>query len=334
MSAADPPGDAPLLIDGLQYANWSRAIFEQMRRGGVSAVHVTIAYWEGCRETLSNVGHWNRRFAEHSDLIVPAHSAADLRRAREAGKTAIIYGFQNCSPIEDDIDLVEVFHALGVRFMQLSYNNQSPLATGCYEQNDPGITRFGKQVIAEMNRVGMVIDMSHSAERSTLEAIELSRRPIAISHANPASWAPALRNKSDRVLTALARSGGILGLSLYPFHLKDHSACTLEAFCEMVARTVDSMGIEQVAIGSDLCQDQPDSVVEWMRNGRWSRATDFGEGSGANPGWPKPVPWFGSNLDFRGIAGALAGLGFAPPEVARIMGANWLRFFEQGFTPE
>jgi len=329
-----PAADPPLLIDGLQYANWSRAIFEQMQRGGVGAVHVTIAYWEGCRETLSNIGHWNRRFAQYPDLIVPAHNASDVRRAHAAGKTAIVYGFQNCSPIEDDIDLVEVFHALGVRFMQLSYNNQSPLATGCYEREDPGITRFGKQVIAEMNRVGMVIDMSHSAERSTLEAIELSRRPIAISHANPASWAPALRNKSDKVLTALARSGGILGLSLYPFHLKDYSACTLEAFCEMVARTVELMGIERVAIGSDLCQGQPDSVVEWMRNGRWSRATDFGEGSSASPGWPDPVPWFGSNLDFHGIAAGLAAHGFAAPEVERIMGSNWLEFFERSFTSE
>jgi membrane dipeptidase len=120
---------------------------------------------------------------------------------------------------------------LGARFMQLSYNNQSLLATGCYEAEDPGITRMGKQVIKEMNRVGLVIDMSHSAERSTLKAIEISERPIAITHANPASWHPALRNKSDTVLKALTESGGMLGFSLYPHHLKDKSACTLESFC-------------------------------------------------------------------------------------------------------
>lgn len=198
-------------------------------------------------------------------------NAEDIRVAKRDGRTAIIFGCQNCSPIEDDIGLVEVLHQLGIRFMQLSYNNQSLLATGCYESDDPGITRMGKQVIREMNRVGLVVDMSHSAERSTLEAIELSKRPIAITHANPSTWHPALRNKSEKVLKALAESGGMLGFSLYPHHLKDSSDCTLESFCEMIASTAEFMGVQHLGFGSDLCQDQPDSVVEWMRNGSWTR---------------------------------------------------------------
>jgi membrane dipeptidase len=123
---------------------------------------------------------------------------------------------------------VEILHTLGLRFMQLSYNNQSLLATGCYEAEDPGLTRMGREVIAEMNRVGLVVDMSHSAERSTLEAMEVSQRPIAITHANPAFWHPARRNKSDTVLRALAETGGMLGFSLYPHHLKGGSDCTLQ----------------------------------------------------------------------------------------------------------
>jgi microsomal dipeptidase-like Zn-dependent dipeptidase len=109
---------------------------------------------------------------------------------RLAPPTGIVFGAQNCSPIEDDVGLVEIVHDLGLRFMQLSYNNQSLLATGCYEAEDPGLTRMGRQVVKEMNRVGLVVDMSHSAERSTLEAIEASERPIAITHANPAFWHP------------------------------------------------------------------------------------------------------------------------------------------------
>ncbi len=326
-----PP--APCIVDGLQYPGWDRRLFEEMRAGGACAVHVTIAYWETCRETLCNIGRWNRWFERHHDLIMPARTAEDVERARDKNRTGIVFGFQNCSPIEDDIDLVGIFHALGVRFMQLSYNNQSLLATGCYEAEDPGITRFGRQVIREMNRVGMVVDMSHSAERSTLEAIEISERPIAITHANPAAWAPALRNKSDTVLRALAESGGMLGLSLYPFHLKDHSACRLEDFCDMVARTCDVMSVEHVGIGSDLCRGHDDAVVAWMRNGRWSRETDYGEGSREAPGWPDPVPWFRSSLDFPNIASGLKARGFVPQEIERIMGGNWLRFFAGSFGP-
>ncbi|MEZ5593499.1 MAG: membrane dipeptidase [Gammaproteobacteria bacterium] len=325
--------DKPVIIDGLQYCNWSREIFQQMREGGVDCVHVTICYWENFRETVTNISRWHRLFEQHADLIRPVKTAADVRSAQMEGRTGIVFGFQNCSPIEDDIGLVQVLHELGARFMQLSYNNQSLLATGCYEAEDPGITRMGKEVIKEMNRVGLVIDMSHSAERSTLEAIELSERPIAITHANPAFWFPALRNKSDTVLRALAGSGGMIGFSLYPHHLKGKSQCRLEDFCAMVAQAAELLGIAHIGIGSDLCQGQPDSVVEWMRNGRWTRTVDYGEGSQGNAGFPPQPEWFRDNRDFSTLAAGLRKVGFSVSDVDRIMGRNWLDFFERSFVP-
>lgn len=325
--------DMTMLIDGLQYANWSEKIFRQMREGGVDAVHVTICYHEMFRETVANIEQWNRWFETYPDLICHAKTGDDVRTAKAAGKTAIIFGFQNCSPIEDDIGLIEICHSLGARFMQLTYNNQSLLATGCYEAEDTGLTRFGKQAVKEMNRVGLVIDMSHSAERSTLDAIEFSTRPIAITHANPHSWHPGLRNKSDTVLKALSDAGGMLGFSMYPHHLKGGPECTLTSFCEMIARTADLMGVDHIGIGSDLCQDQPDSIVEWMRVGRWSKEIDYGEGSKDNAGFPPQPPWFGDNRDFGNIAMGLNDMGFGEDETAKVMGGNWLRFFDENFSP-
>ena len=321
------------IIDCLQYSNWSKKTFEQMNQGNVSAVHVTICYHEDFRETVENVSKWNERFQEFDQHIFHGQYASDIDLARESGRTAIFYGFQNCSPIEDDIGLVEVWHQLGARFMQLSYNNQSLLATGCYEANDPGITRMGKQVIKEMNRVGMVVDMSHSAHRSTLEAIDLSQRPIAITHANPASWHNALRNKPDEVLTALAQNGGMLGFSMYPHHLRNKSDCTLDDFCDMIKRAADVMGVDHIGFGSDLCQDQPDSVVEWMRNGTWTKDKDFGEGSASAPGFPAQPEWFKDNRDFPGIIDALKQHGFSQEEAAKIAGGNWYRFYADSFVP-
>lgn len=324
----------PYRIDGLQYANWSEKIFRQLREGGVDGVHVTIAYHETFRETVANIEQWNRWFERYPELIMPGRWAEDLQKARDSQRTAVFFGFQNPSPMEDDIGLVEILHTLGARFMQLSYNNQSLLASGCYEAEDPGITRMGKQVIREMNRVGLVVDMSHSAERSTLEAIELSSRPIAITHANPAFWMPALRNKSDTVLKALGESGGMLGFSLYPHHLQAKSNCTLESFCQMIAHTAELMGVEHLGIGSDLCQDQPDSVVEWMRVGRWSKQMDYGEGSASHPGFPPMPHWFQDNRHFDNIEAGLRQVGFSDTDVASIMGENWRRFFATSFTPE
>ena len=173
-------------------------------------------------------------------MIFQGFTAQDIAIARATGRTAVFFGAQNPSCIEDDIGLVEVLHRLGLRFMQLTYNNQSLLATGCYESEDTGLTRMGREVVTEMNRVGMVVDMSHSAERSTLAAVEHSSRPITITHANPTFWHPARRNKSDTVISALAQTGGMLGFSLYPHHLNGGSACSLDDFCTMIARTADA----------------------------------------------------------------------------------------------
>ncbi|WP_273485836.1 membrane dipeptidase [Lentibacter algarum] len=321
-------------IDNLQYANWSEKIFRQMREGGLDAVHVTIAYHENFRETVLNMEQWNRWFEQFPDLIVQGRSAADVRHAHETGRTAIFFGFQNPSPIEDDIGLVEILHDLGARFMQLTYNNQSLLATGCYEDEDTGLTRMGKQVVREMNRVGLVVDMSHSADRSTIEAADFSERPIAITHANPHAWQPALRNKRDEVIRAVTSNGGMLGFSLYPHHLKDKSACTLASFCQMIADTAEKFGAEHLGIGSDLCQDQPDSVVEWMRVGRWTKEIDYGEGSAAAPGFPPMPDWYQDNRDFGNIAQGLADVGFSQAEIEGVMGDNWLRFYEHNFGPK
>ena len=322
-----------MLIDGLQYANWSEKIFRQMRMGGVDAVHVTISYHENFRETVLNIEKWNRWFEQFPDLIFQGFTGDDVRLARETSRTAIFFGFQNPSPIEDDIGLVEVLHRLGARFMQLTYNNQSLLATGCYEDDDTGLTRMGREVVTEMNRVGLVVDMSHSAERSTLEAIEHSSRPIAITHANRYSWHAAKRNKSDTVLRALGETGGMLGFSIYPHHLEGGSDCTLDSFCGMIIDTADLMGVDHVAIGTDLCQDQPDSVVEWMRVGRWTKKIDYGEGSAAAPGFPPMPTWWQDNRHFGSISDGLTKLGMSSEDTAKVMGGNWLRFFDEGFGP-
>ena len=315
-------------IDNLQYCNWSRDIFLINREAGLNAVHVTLVYHEDYDEFLQRVKEWDRFFEENSDLIFLGKTFEDITKAQSDNKTAIFFGFQNCSPIEDDINLIEKVYEHGCRFMQLTYNNQSLLATGCYEKNDSGVTNFGREAIKEMNRVGIVVDMSLSAEKSTLDAIEISEKPIAITHANPSFWHQALRNKSDFLLKKLSESGGILGLSLYSHHLKDGTNCKLESFCEMVAKTAEIMEVKNIGIGSDLCLNQPDSVVEWMRNGTWSKSTNYGEGSKKKPGFPKQPDWFLDARGFNNLESGLKKIGFNKQEVEGILGNNWFNFYK------
>jgi membrane dipeptidase len=314
-----------IVIDGLEYSNWDRAVFAELKAGGVTAVHATAVYWEDARQTLALFADWNRRFREHADLIRPAWSGEDIRAAKREGRIAFILGAQNCSPIEQDLGLVEIFRRLGLAVMQLTYNNQSPLGGGCYEAVDSGLTRFGREVLREMNRVGMIADLSHSGEKTTLDAIVHSSRPICISHANPNFFHENIRNKSETVLRALGESGGMLGFSLYPLHIGG-AGRSLADFTAMVARTAELMGVEHIGIGTDTVRNWPNSVLEWMRSGRWTW-------SHATPQWPEWPSWFKSPADFGNLTAALLERGFSHQDIARIMGENWLNFFDSGLKP-
>ena len=316
-------------IDNLQYCNWSKEIFEINHEANLDAVHATICYHEDYDELQINIELWKKYFENYSSLIFQGFNSKDIEKAKQENKTAIFFGLQNCSPIEDNIEYVEVLKKQGVLFMQLTYNNQSLLATGCYEEKDAGITRMGREVIKEMNRVKMIIDMSHSAELSTLEAIEISQEPIVVSHANPSFWHKGLRNKSDTILKELNDSGGMIGFSIYPHHLKGASECTLDSFCEMVAETTKKISVKQIGIGSDLCIRHPDSIVEWMRNGTWTKTKDFGEGSSNNPGFPPQPSWFEDARGFSNLERGLRKVGFNEEETRDILGNNWYNFYRK-----
>ena len=269
---------------------------------------------------------WADRFRAHPDLIFPGRSGADVRKARATGRTAVFFGFQNPAPFGSDLGMVGICHDLGIRFSQLTYNLQSLCGAGWQEPEDTGLTKFGCEVVAEMNRLGMIIDLSHAGARTTLDTIETSARPVAVTHANPRTWRETNRNVPDEVIRALGESGGMLGFSLYPHHLGQSSETSLQDFCEMAARTAEIIGPENLGIGSDLCQGQPDSVVRWMRDGRWTHAR-------SEAVFPDMPTWFRDNRDWGGIAAGLRAVGFSEAETDGIMGENWLRFWEQGMIP-
>ena len=268
---------------------------------------------------------------QNNDIICHAKNTQDILQAKKNNKVAIIFGFQNSAPIANDIFLVEKFFSKGLRFMQLTYNNQTALAGGCYEPNDSGVSRFGHAVIEEMNRLGMIIDLSHAGKKTCLEAIKVSSRPVAISHANPLFFHNSIRNIDEEVLKALVKKDGFIGLSLYPYHLKNHGDCKLEDFCEMINQLVNMIGIEHIGIGSDLCKNWNDDVVLWMRNGKWTKKTDYGESKTKSSSWPKQPSWFEKGSDIINIYKGLIKSGMKENNINKILGYNWLNFMKQNF---
>ena len=319
-----------MIIDALNCSNWDRELFEEIRAADVTCIHVTTAVWENARETLSHLHKWYRWFREHSDLIMPVTSGVDIAQAAEQGKTGVILGFQGSSSIEDDLGLIEVFYRLNVRVMQLTYNNASLLGAGCYEPQDGGLTRFGKEAVREMNRLGMVIDLSHVGERTSLDAISFSERPVAVTHANPRFMTDIPRSKSADLLKALAENDGMLGCSLYPLLIGGREV-TCQQWCEMIARTVDIMGVDRVGLGTDLVRKCDSRYLDWLRMGRWTHEVDYGASQRPNREWPEWQDWFQSSLDFGNIRQGLHDVGFTEGEAEKIMGGNWYRFFGEAF---
>lgn len=320
-----------MIIDGLQCGHFDREAFSSLKTAGVGGVVVTCGFWEGAVESLDSLGNWRDLVRENADIASIATTPEEITAAADQGKVGVILGYQNANLFEGRIRFVELFAELGVRVVQLTYNNQNELAGSCYEAEDSGLARFGKEVVREMNRAGMLVDCSHVGNRSTLDAIEVSEKPIAVTHANADSLFPHKRNKTDDVLRALRDSGGVIGCAAYRNITGDDYCKSIEAWCTMVARTVDIAGIDSVAIGTDRSHNFTPPDYAWMRQGRWTRGVDYGAASAARPGKAPPPDWFQTVEDMNVIPNGLRTVGFSEEEVDKITHGNWLRLYGETF---
>ena len=321
-----------MIIDGLQCGHFDREAFQSLQKAGVGGVVVTCGFWEGTLESLDSLGLWRDLVRDNSDVAEIATTAADIARIGGEGKVAVILGFQNANLFEGRIRLVEMFAELGVRVVQLTYNNQNELGGSCYEDEDSGLARFGKEVILEMNRAGILVDCSHVGDRTTLDAIEVSEKPIAVTHANARSLFDHKRNKSDDVIKALGQTGGVIGCAAYRNITGDDYCKTIEAWCTMVARTAEIAGVDTVAIGTDRSHNFTAPDYAWMRQGRWTRGVQYGASAPGKPLKAPPPDWFQTVEDIGVIPGGLRAVGFSQEEVDKITHGNWLRLYAATFA--
>lgn len=321
----------PAIIDALQCGTFDREVLKMLRDGGYRCVTPTLGFWEGTLESLDSLARWRDMERENAELIRIVRRADDIRACIADDKLGILLGYQNTNLLEDRIRYVELFADLGVRVLQLTYNNQNELGGSCYEKEDSGLTRFGREVVEEMARCGILADCSHTGDRTALDTIEHSPGPIAITHANPASIFPHARNRSDRVIKALAERGGVIGCAAYRNITPDWACATARGFADLIARTVDIAGVDHVGVGTDFSYKGDDAFRAWMRMGRWSRQLNYGAGSASAPGAVSKPDWLPSADRLSDLVPALGEVGFSEPEIAKIMGGNWLRLYEEVF---
>ncbi|WP_192035199.1 dipeptidase [Halomonas sp. YLGW01] len=307
-----------IVIDGLVIAKWSRALFEDMRKGGLTAANCTVSVWEGFQATVDNIVRSNGLMAECRDLVRPVRTTADITRAKEAGKTGIIYGFQNAHAFEDQLGYVEIFKQLGVGIVQLCYNTQNLVGTGCYER-DGGLSGFGREVVAEMNRVGIMCDLSHVGGKTSEEVILESGKPVCYSHCLPSGLKEHPRNKSDAELRFIAEHGGFVGVTMFTPFLRAGVDATVDDYVEAIEYVMNLVGEDAIGIGTDFTQGHGQDFFEWLTHdkGYARRLTRFGEIIN-----PEGIRTIG---EFPNLTEALLRRGMSERQVRKIMGENWLR---------
>ena len=323
--------DESIVIDGLNVSRWdSPHVYESLEAGGVTAINATIAVWEGFRETMDNVESWLHRFKAYGNTLTHATSVADIIRAKAEKKTAVVLGWQNASPIENRLDRLALFHALGVRIIQVTYNERNLLGNGCYERTDEGLSRFGVDAIKEMNRLGILADLSHVGDRTTLETAELSEMPVSATHANARSFVEHPRNKTDDALRLIAEKGGVIGANAFPLFLRKGYESTVGDYVDAIEDLIERVGIDHVGIGTDYTQDQPHSFFDWLFMQQGTKVV-----LEENP-VPDPHhhPYGMETPDsLSEVPKVLVERGYKTEEIAKVLGGNWLRLFERVWSP-
>ncbi len=317
--------DDAIIIDGLIISRWSREVFQEMRDGGLSAANCTCSVWEGFRDTMVNITRWQRWFRDHDDLITPVLTTGDIARAKKEGRVGIILGWQNTSALEDRVEFVELFKRLGVGVMQLTYNTQNLVGSGCWESQDAGLSDFGREVIDEMNRVGVMVDLSHVGAATSREAIEYSKKPVAYTHCCPTGLKDYPRNKTDEEMKHIVDNGGFVGVATYPPFLPWGDETTVEHCVEVFDYVINVVGEDAVGVGTDFTQDQDVEFFQWLR-------ADKGHGRVLVPGTPR-VPklprGFDRLKDYGKLTAAMERAGWKESRIRKVMGENWMRMLKE-----
>ncbi|NHR07135.1 membrane dipeptidase [Chromobacterium haemolyticum] len=309
-----------LVIDGLIIAKWARPVFEDMRRGGLSAANCTVSVWEGFQGTVNNIAEMKGLIREHGDLLTLIRGVEDIRRAKAEGRTGVILGFQNAHAFEDRLESIEAFADMGVRVVQLCYNTQNLIGTGCYER-DGGLSGFGREVIAEMNRVGIMVDLSHVGGLTSREAVLESKKPVCYSHCLPSGLKPHPRNKSDEELRFIADHGGFIGVTMFPPFLRRGIEATVDDYVEAMDYVIALVGEDCVGYGTDFTQGYDQVFFDWITHdkGRYRRLTDFGAILN-----PEGIRTIGETPN---LTTAMQRAGWPESKIRKVLGENWLRVF-------
>ena len=328
MSAARSIHQEALVVDALVYHGDGDVA--GLRAGSIDALNLTVCHFEaGFAQACEQIAVWQARLAGPERDWHLIERVDDFETARAAGRIGLVMGWQNCRPLADRPDRIPFFHRLGLRIMQLTYNYQNFLGSGCLETEDSGLTSLGRDAVRVMNEIGLAIDLSHVGYRTAMDTIQASNQPVLVTHANAGAVTELARNKPDDLIRAVAESGGFIGASIYGPMCWDGDRDrrpTIDDYIRHLEHIAEVAGIGQVGFGTDLAAGRDLARIAYQRETprRWKGIDDFNDAFGHDiPS--RYLAGCNSHADLPKITEALLARGWAEADVEGYLGGNFRR---------
>ena len=311
----------------------SAEMLANVRASGITALNLTITGRgdNPFESAFAAIGYWERELDAHPDVLMKIKSAADIKAAKASNRLGLIYGFQDATMLERDLDRVDLFQRFGLRIIQLTYNVRNLLGDGCLETANAGLSAFGRSVVERMNATGVVVDLGHCGQRTTADAIAVSKKPVAISHSGCSAVAPNPRSKRDEELRAMAEKGGVVGIYMMPF-LREKGQPMADDVIRHIEHAIQVCGEDHVGIGSDLSISPHTVTPEYARRHRTfveARRRAGISAPGEDPEVFLFIPDLNSPRRIEMIADRLLARKHGSARVEKIVGANFVRLFSE-----
>jgi membrane dipeptidase len=316
-----------LVIDALCFGrDWGDDVYEALRAANYAGIIESLPR-RNLQTAIDALVEWRERIAENDDKLILALEAADFERARDSDRTAVMMNFQDTIMLEGDIDNVDALHALGMRCCQLTYNFRNLVGDGCLERTNAGLSDFGLEVVDRMNRLGVLIDLSHCGRQTTLDGIAFSKRPVAMTHTMCDSVrADHPRAKTDEQIRACAESGGVVGMIALGYFIGPDPGgeSTIETYADHIEHAVSIAGIKHVGISTDF---PPQGISPWATYENWYEPRTHVFKPSYELRWPPWIPELDSTDRYRNLVAVLDKRGWNDADLERLLGLNWLRLF-------
>lgn len=326
--------DSMITIDGvvpLLLGTFDTRHFDLWIKGGITAIGVTVGGANYGPETTTKIMSWYAEQIQTRPDLMLCRSADDIRLAKKLGKLGIFYHFQGPSPLDIDLERVWYYKQMGVGVIQLSYNTRNPYANGITERVDGGLSILGQKLVKACNEARIIVDVSHTGPKSSLDAIDASSEPVVLTHANALGKIDNPRNVPDEVLKAIAENGGFAGVVAYPSFVSDTNAPTMDDMVGMIDYMVDLMGIDHVTMGLDYDSTGHGVLPEEKVQQLYKTMVD--SGAWDPEAYPPPPYHYPQGMELPdtlyNLTGALMARGYKEEDIAKIWGGNWLRVMER-----